>query len=651
MTKHLRILFVMLMGLLGVTTGWAETKSVTISPTQALNDGGVSPITIVCEKGDGTSNPAISSGQLRLYQAAKGNTTGNTMTVSSTKTITSIVFTFANNMTADNGAFSNGTYSSATSTWSGSTNSVTLTVTGTTSGQRIYITEMVVYYEDSSSSGKTVQSIALSGNYQTEFIEGEAFNHDGVIVTATYDDTTTGDVTEDAEFSQPDMTQIGDQPVTVTYGEQTATYTITISEAPSHTATFSVNGTTTTADVKEGAAITFPADPADIEGKSFVGWTDTAIDGTTNVEPDFVTSATMGDQDVTFYAVFANVEGNQETATLTASHTTATSGYEDHTYTDDNGNTWSAYNNEPYENNVARFGLNKTSSPARHFTSPEFSGNITSIVIMPYNGSSSATRSFYINSAIGEKGDLGTIEVSPGIKLTEELTATLGETAFDQFYLQVSDALGFSYIKVTYGDMSYSDYCTTVEAAATESITISAALYATYITTNALDFTGTAVTAFIVDEATTANVHFAPVTIVPAATPIVVKAAAAGTYDIPVTTDDPENVGTNLLLAPEAGQTSTGVEYCLANKSKGIGFYPVSQGVAIKKAYLVISTTGAPEFIGFIEDGGISTGISTVAVENAELNIDAPMYNIAGQRVSRSYKGVVIQNGKKFVVK
>ncbi len=123
---------------------WGD--QVTISPTQALNDGGVDPITVTCAKGDGTSAPAISSGQLRLYQAASGKTTGNTITFSSVNTITSIVFTFAGDMTADNGVFSEGSYDSSTNTWTGSTNSVTLTVTGTTSGKRIYITQMVVTY-------------------------------------------------------------------------------------------------------------------------------------------------------------------------------------------------------------------------------------------------------------------------------------------------------------------------------------------------------------------------------------------------------------------------------------------------------------------------------------------------------------------------
>ena len=106
--------------IVGSGSAWAE--SVEISPSQALNDGGVDPITIVCAKGDGTSNPAISSSQLRLYQASSGKTTGNTITFSSEKTITSIVFTFANDMTAGNGRFSEGTYNSSTSTWTGSTN-------------------------------------------------------------------------------------------------------------------------------------------------------------------------------------------------------------------------------------------------------------------------------------------------------------------------------------------------------------------------------------------------------------------------------------------------------------------------------------------------------------------------------------------------
>ncbi|MBP5258932.1 MAG: hypothetical protein J6Z41_09415 [Prevotella sp.] len=46
-----------------------------------------------------------------------------------------------------------------------------------------------------------------------------------------------------------------------------------------------------------------------------------------------------------------------------------------------------------------------------------------------------------------------------------------------------------------------------------------------------------------------------------------------------------------------------------------------------------------------------ATGISTLSAESSKLDTNAPMYNIAGQRVAKGYKGVVIQNGKKFIVK
>lgn len=48
------------------------------------------------------------------------------------------------------------------------------------------------------------------------------------------------------------------------------------------------------------------------------------------------------------------------------------------------------------------------------------------------------------------------------------------------------------------------------------------------------------------------------------------------------------------------------------------------------------------------------TTVSAAGIKNVqtiEVNEKAPVYNLAGQRVSKDYKGVVIQNGKKFVRK
>ena len=77
---------------------------------------------------------------------------------------------------------------------------------------------------------KAPTSITLSGTYPTEFNQGDAFSHEGLIVTANYDGVTPKDVTEEVTFSTPDMTTIGTKAVTVTYGTLTATYNITVTE-------------------------------------------------------------------------------------------------------------------------------------------------------------------------------------------------------------------------------------------------------------------------------------------------------------------------------------------------------------------------------------------------------------------------------------
>ena len=43
-----------------------------------------------------------------------------------------------------------------------------------------------------------------------------------------------------------------------------------------------------------------------------------------------------------------------------------------------------------------------------------------------------------------------------------------------------------------------------------------------------------------------------------------------------------------------------------------------------------------------------NTGIETI---QAEVNTDQPMYNVLGQRVNEGYKGIVIQNGHKYIIK
>lgn len=225
-----------------VNGAWAETKSVDVTPDDALNKGGVDPITISCEKGDGTSNPAISSGQLRLYQAGSGKTTGNTITFSSAKTITKIEFTFANNMTASNGSFSDGSYDSETSTWTGSTTSLTLTVTGKTSGKRIYITEMTVYYEDDgtpSTPSIDANDVNIAYNTTSGSISYTVENpvDGGVLTASTKSDWLTCGAVTATKVAFNTETNAGDEErnatVTLTYtynNDQTVTKDVTVTQ-------------------------------------------------------------------------------------------------------------------------------------------------------------------------------------------------------------------------------------------------------------------------------------------------------------------------------------------------------------------------------------------------------------------------------------
>lgn len=69
------------------------------------------------------------------------------------------------------------------------------------------------------------------------------------------------------------------------------------------------------------------------------------------------------------------------------------------------------------------------------------------------------------------------------------------------------------------------------------------------------------------------------------------------------------------------------------------------------KTYLVFQPSSQVGIYGFqFTPGGDPSGVETIKVEKA-WNANAPMYNLSGQQVDKSYKGIVIQNGRKFVNK
>ena len=80
--------------------------------------------------------------------------------------------------------------------------------------------------------------------------------------------------------------------------------------------------------------------------------------------------------------------------------------------------------------------------------------------------------------------------------------------------------------------------------------------------------------------------------------------------------------------------------------------------VAPCRAYIKLAKGGAgigsaPARLSVEFDDGETTGIDTIgtAKSGADGGANAPMYNLQGQRVGSGYKGVVIKNGKKMIVR
>lgn len=84
-------------------------------------------------------------------------------------------------------------------------------------------------------------------------------------------------------------------------------------------------------------------------------------------------------------------------------------------------------------------------------------------------------------------------------------------------------------------------------------------------------------------------------------------------------------------------------ENIIAAKSNGI----VTFNVAAGGTYYVLAAGTKMGFYGFKYTIGTSTGISSVNAAAAKK--DGKTYNMAGQEVSSSAKGIVIKNGKKYV--
>lgn len=141
--------------------------------------------------------------------------------------------------------------------------------------------------------------------------------------------------------------------------------------------------------------------------------------------------------------------------------------------------------------------------------------------------------------------------------------------------------------------------------------------------------------------------------VLPKGTAVVLE-AKEGKYVFEETSKIGETDPHNALRGSDTKTTTSGGEvyYVFGKGSNGVGFYwKEANGKAFTteahKAYLVYTpskTTNAKSFLGF--DVALEIQGPTM---REKVTFDGPIYNLAGQRVDKDYKGIIIVNGKKYL--
>lgn len=179
-----------------------------------------------------------------------------------------------------------------------------------------------------------------------------------------------------------------------------------------------------------------------------------------------------------------------------------------------------------------------------------------------------------------------------------------------------------------------------------EKATVGAAGWATYVTHRSVSFPQEVEAYSVEYNKTNDKITLNPVTAVPGQTAVVLK-ANQGEYALTKNAD--ATAPTNNDLTYNWNDTTVAVAktiYVLAMNNGMIGFWPVKVGttVAAFKGYLKLNGSSAKDYFSLDE----ATGVKNITAGTKENSV---RYNLAGQRVDDNYKGVVIINGKKYIVK
>lgn len=455
-----------------------------------------------------------------------------------------------------------------------------------------------------------------------------------------------------------------------------------------HNVTWLVNGENYTegnpsSDVAGGKKVsTLPSVPQAIEGKEFVGWTDSIISGSKNEKPSVLfvdtVSAPVVKADVVYYAVFAKKTGNEVTYTKLNS---------------DNFNSKAAYviggeyKGQLYcfykytkVNEKEKWGyMSKDSIPIVF----QLSGKSDKLVVKDEKGNYLAPFENYFKMSSNEvtlklNSDGAINYAKPYLSLRFNLDTGLGL----RWYNQSTNENAYFY-EIS-GGVTYSDYCTSVPLLGTVSfkaIDSDSTRYATFSSTRDVVFVGDdvevaglAVKNDIISPipVTSASYEVTDVSVgengvvygcyVPAYTGVLLKSkSATASYYYAKSSSEVILLGNMLKPAPVGGGVFTAetgyLYYKLAynnySTKQGLGFYwGAEEGGPFKVkdglAYLAVPSADAHNAKGFRFDG-VTDGIDGVEVDR---NKSHDLYNLIGQRVvGKAAPGLYVVNGKKVLIR
>lgn len=590
-----------------------------------------------------------------------------------------------------------------------------------TSAKRAYISEIILETEEANNPTLVASETALDfGSVENNTSKDLTFKLSGTKLTADatlsvdgeyFTVTPTSVAQTDGTIAERDVTvsynptAVGSHTATLTIsstGAEDKTITLTGTSANAYTVAWNVNGNvytegTPTTKVVGGEKVTvLPTAPSDINGKVFVGWTSTEISGVSASKPtdlfSTVENAPVVSVNTTYYAVYANKVGTKCWKKVTVANVNS-EGEGEYALLTPDGHAFNGIINSKNHGEITTDAFTFVSDKAE--TAPEGTCVLT-LTKTGTNGYKMYNAEYgYLYAKKASSGNLAWHDTedsywsySSSNWIYKKCNAYLRSYDYSSFRTyDRSNGQELVFAKKV-SEIAYSDYCTTVEAAAEPTynhatvnfVAHAGAYYATFsnekvvfmpenvtvetvaVASNKITFT-TNVEGVFGDPATV-KIEGSEITgyYIPANTGVLLesKDKTVTYYTVDNIGDTGYLKGFNMLMPSVAGGVFTEepgkVYYKLAyndyKAQTGLGFYWGAENggafsVKAGTAYLAVPASESPAK-GFAFNGE-ATGIDGV---NANVENAKAIYNLNGQRVASMAKpGLYIVNGKKVVRK